>query len=106
MASSVSENSSFANLPTASSNGPAMTGRAVAKISNIANGSARKFLRKLVSTGRPRQGAKGRRRISPPSLVCWNYSGALTAALVGLGVVVAALLSNPVADQILGALKL
>src|SRR6266567_6581143 len=33
-------------------------------------------------------------------------SGTLTAALVGLGVVVAALLANPVADQVLGALKL
>src|SRR3981081_4247085 len=33
-------------------------------------------------------------------------SGTLTAALVGLGVVVAALLANPVADQVLGAFKL
>jgi hypothetical protein len=43
------------NLPIASSNGPAKTGNAVAKISNMANGSARKFLKALVSTGRPRQ---------------------------------------------------
>src|SRR5579862_5294567 len=33
-------------------------------------------------------------------------SGSLTAALVGLGVVVAALLANPVADQVLGAVEL
>src|SRR3984957_16250813 len=33
-------------------------------------------------------------------------SGSLTAALVGLGVVVAALLANPVADQVLGAIEL
>ena len=33
-------------------------------------------------------------------------SGALTTALVGLGVVVAALLANPVADQVLGAFEL
>src|SRR4051794_15279301 len=33
-------------------------------------------------------------------------SGALTAALVGLGVVVTALLADPVADQVLGALEL
>src|SRR6266568_6044842 len=32
-------------------------------------------------------------------------SGTLTAALVGLGVVVAALLANPVADQVLGTLE-
>src|SRR5206468_5388131 len=35
-----------------------------------------------------------------------SRSGALTAALVGLGVVVAALLADPVADQVLGALEL
>jgi len=34
-ASSVSENSSFANLPTASSNGPAITGSAVAKSAKL-----------------------------------------------------------------------
>src|SRR5579862_2613265 len=33
-------------------------------------------------------------------------SGSLTAALVGLGVVVATLLANPVADQVLGAFEL
>src|SRR6516225_2384565 len=32
-------------------------------------------------------------------------SGSLTAALVGLGVVVAAFLADPVTDQVLGALK-
>jgi hypothetical protein len=32
-----------------------MTGSAVAIISNIASGSVRKFLKTLVSTGRPRQ---------------------------------------------------
>src|SRR5439155_220713 len=42
----------------------------------------------------------------PGLLVVMNYSGALSAAFVGLGVVVAALLSDPVADQILGAFKL
>src|SRR6202011_3361668 len=109
MASSVSENSSLANLATASSNGPASTGSTVAKISNTANGRARKLLKKLVSTGRPRQKQWGRRRISPPSPACSDLkggSGALTAALVGLGVVVAALLADPVADQVLGALEL
>src|SRR3984893_10776369 len=108
MASSVSENSSLANLATASSNGPASTGSTVAKISNTANGRARKLLKKLVSTGRPRQKQWGRRRISPPSPACSDLkggSGALTAALVGLGVVVAALLADPVADQVLGALQ-
>src|ERR1700676_2923531 len=109
MASSVSENSSLAHLATASSNGPASTGSTVAKISNTANGRARKPLKKLVSTGRPRQKQWGRRRISPPSPACSDFkggSGALTAALVGLGVVVAALLADPVADQVLGALEL
>src|SRR6202035_3990149 len=52
--------------------------------------------------------AEGRPRISPPSLG-WlglkGYSGALTAALVGLDVVVAALLADPVADQVLGTLE-
>src|SRR4030088_2617127 len=106
MASSVSENSSFANLATASSNGPANTGSAVAKISNIANGSARRFLKKLVSTGRsrPKKEGGGYRRL--PWFVWSQESGALTAALVGLGVVVAALLANPVADQVLGAFQL
>src|ERR1700730_3271987 len=108
MASSVSENSSLANLATASSNGPASTGSTVAKISNTANGRARKLLKKLVSTGRPRQKQWGRRGSSRPSPACSDLkggSGALTAALVGLGVVVAALLADPVADQVLGALE-
>src|SRR4030088_2385768 len=106
MASSVSENSSFANLATASSNGPANTGSAVAKISNIANGSARRFLKKLVSTGRPRPKKEGGGYRRLPWFVWTQESGALTAALVGLGVVVAALFANPVADQVLGAIKL
>src|SRR3981189_2201674 len=106
MASSVSENSSFANLATASSNGPADTGSAVAKISNIANGSARRFLKILVSTGRPRPKKEGGGYRRLPWFVWTQESGALTAALVGLGVVVAALLANPVADQVLGAFKL
>src|SRR5674476_590753 len=87
MASPVSEYSSLANLPTASSNGPAMTGSAVAKISKTANGSARKFLKTLVSTGRPRQEQReggGYRRLpwlvltqkllrSPDRRTCWSW---------------------------------
>src|SRR5437899_10046309 len=107
MASSVSENSSFANLATASSNGPASTSSAVAKISNIANGSARRFLKTWVSTGRPRPKREGGGYCRLPWLCgLWTQSGALPAALVGLGVEVAALLANPVADQVLGAFKL
>src|SRR6266852_8311416 len=86
-----------------------MTGNAVAKISNTANGSARRFLKALVSTGRPRQKRKeggGYRRLPWFVWTPLKESGALTAALVGLGVVVAALLADPVADQILGAVKL
>jgi hypothetical protein len=45
-------------LPIASSNGPANTGSTVVKISNIANGSARSFLKALIGTGRPRQKQK------------------------------------------------
>src|SRR6202000_1416183 len=41
-----------------------------------------------------------------PARITLQKSGGLTAALVGLGVVVTALLANPVADQILGAIKL
>src|SRR5882757_8097437 len=110
MASSVSEYSSLANLPTASSNGPAMAGSTVVKISNNANGIARKFLKALVSTGRPRRKQKeggGYRRL--PWFVGTHQvlkSGTLAAALVGLGVVVAALLADPVADQVPGTLEL
>src|SRR6266853_1934534 len=106
-ASSVSEYSSFANLPIASSNTPAITGSAVATISNTANGKARKYLETLVSTGRPRQEQKeggGYRRL-PRSDGLWDQSGALTAALIGLGVVVTTLFANPVPDQVPGTLE-
>src|SRR3984893_11698449 len=108
MASSVSENSSFANLLTASSNDPAMTGSAVAIISKNANGNARTALKTLVNTGRPRQEQKeggGYRRL-PGLFTLRSKSGALTAALVGLGIPVTAFLADPVADQVLGAIEL
>jgi len=72
MASSVSENSSLANLATASSKGPARTGSAVAKISNNAHGSARKFLKKFGKhwTTPAEEGKKA--ATSPPSPVSWD----------------------------------
>src|SRR5260221_2491413 len=120
-ASSVSEKSSLANLATASSNGPAKAGTAKAATSSSERQSARKRSRKLAGTVRPRRELGRRRQHTAFSffLVSWKSScrqlrrsggligsGTLTAALVGLGVVVAALLANPVADQVLGAVEL
>src|SRR5882757_7020929 len=55
MASSVSENSSLANLPTASSNGPANAGSAKAAIRKTERASVRRRSKTLASTLRPRQ---------------------------------------------------
>ena len=65
---------------------PAITGNDVTKISRIANGSARKFLTTLLSTGRPRQEqveGGGYRRLpwlfqlgsirSPDRRICWSW---------------------------------
>src|SRR5262245_49364093 len=116
MASAVSEKSSLANLATASSNAPAKAGAAKATISSNEKAAARRRSRTCADTGLPRQEMWRRRRCRRP-LRCRDYfagafqlrlsgSGALTAALVGLGVVVTALLADPVADQVLGALEL
>src|SRR6188768_3804321 len=53
-------------------------------------------------------GRSGEKAGGPPSPVAGisSRSGTLTAALVGLGVIVAALLANPIADQVLGAVEL
>src|SRR5258708_14248784 len=106
-ASSVSEYSSFANFATASSNVPARAGRAKAAIGKTERASVRRRSTTLVSTGQPRQrwgeGGDNRRLLR---FCVRRGSGTLTAALVGLGVVVAAILANPVADQVPGALAL
>src|SRR5580692_11177878 len=129
MASSVSENSSLANLATASSNGPANAGKARVAIKKTERTSARTRSKTLATTGRPRQNqweggdiaalqvswinflslarSRGKRLAFAAILtIMLPFSGALTAALVGLGVVVAALLADPVADQVLGIRQL
>src|SRR5882724_792560 len=69
-ASSVSENSSLANLATASSNDPANAGSAKAAINRIERANARRRSKRLASTGRPRQE--------------WGEGGSI-AAFSGLG---------------------
>src|SRR5579863_3483910 len=118
-ASSVSENSSLANLPTASSKGPASAGTANAANKITLKTSVRRRSTNLAGTVRPRHIERRRRQHAALSgladqtdrnpiqdrITVWR-SRSLTAALVGLGVVVAALLANPVADQVLGTIKL
>src|SRR5204862_6525460 len=101
IASAVSESSSLANLATASTNAPARAGAAKATISSNERATARRRSN-IKDTGLPRQEIWRRRHRR--LLHCRYYfagafqikspfgSGALTAALVGLGVVVAALL--------------
>src|SRR5207237_4456638 len=96
----------------------------------IASKAARIRSRKLADTIRPRQECREKAAAPPPSpfllvvqilleVSCFmsggsdrdhdpagSRSGTLTTALVALGVVVAALLADPVADQVLGALEL
>src|SRR6185312_6898402 len=106
-ASSVSEKSSVANLPTASSNGPARAGSANT-IRTAASASARRRSRTFLNTGLPRRKVRKAATIAA-FLVCrWVKlgSGARTEALVGLDVVVAALLADPIADQVPGAVEL
>src|SRR5438552_13743241 len=103
-ASSVSEKSSLANLPTASSNAPANAGSANA-IRTIESASARRRVRTLAGT-LTTPAEVGRRRQHRRLLRSYRESGALAAALVGLDVVVAALLADPVAGQVLGAFEL
>src|SRR3984885_4269500 len=108
MASSVSEYSSLANLATASSKGPARAGYAKAASNRTASATARRRSTAWLSTGRPRQ--KWKKAAALAAFFCrflvTRGSGTLTAALVGLGVVVAALLADPVADQVLGTIEL
>src|SRR3954453_7054296 len=107
MASSVSEKSSVANFPIASSNGPAKAGTTTTAANRNARTNARARSRKWISTGRPRQRKEKAATCRLLRVVRRGRgSGPLTAALVGLGVVVTALLADPVADQILGALEL
>src|SRR3981189_2544263 len=54
-ASSVSENSSLANLPAASSNGQTSAGTTKATIKNHERANARRRSKTLADTGRPRQ---------------------------------------------------
>src|SRR5579883_1632172 len=109
-ASSESEKSSVVNLATASSKGPARAGPATA-ISTRASRRRRSGAISLASTGKPRQEVKGRRRhrrlpCCYPIEVIRRRSCTRAEALVGLDVVVAALLADPVADQVLGTLQL
>src|SRR5882757_4869035 len=117
IAASVSEKSSLANLATESSNGPADAGRTRQVSNRSERNSVRKRSRQWPNTSIPRQECERRRRVPPPSPVLESVcvvdqvrsplgSRALAAALVGLGVVVAALLADPVADQVLGAVEL
>src|SRR5215471_6705918 len=107
IASSVSEKSSVANLPTESSNGPARAGTAKT-IRRTASAIARRRSETLASTGPPRQKVKKAATAAAFFIRCYFSvrSGARAEALVGLGVVVAALLADPVADQVLGAVQL
>src|SRR5438309_3878216 len=100
IASSVSEKSSLANLPTASSNAPANAGSANA-IRTIESANVRRRERTLAGT-LTSPAEEGRRRQHRRLLRSYRGSGALTAAFVGLDVVVAALLADPIADQVLG----
>src|SRR5882757_10587200 len=107
IASSVSEYASLANLATASSKGPARAECAKPASNNTASAIARRRSTAWFSTGRPRR--KWKKAATLAAFFCrfliTRGSGALTAALVGLGVVVAALLADPVADQVLGTIK-
>src|SRR5882757_5849525 len=108
MASSVSEYASLANLATASSKGPARAECAKPASNKTASAIARRRSTAWLSTGRPRR--KWKKAATLAALFCRFFitrgSGTLTAALVGLGIVVAALLADPVADQVLGAVEL
>src|SRR5690349_23032975 len=107
IASSVSSNSSVANFPTASSNAPARAGTAKS-ISRTASASARRRTWALANTGLPRRKVRKAATLAAfPACVSFRFgSGPRSQALVGLGVVVAALLADPIADQVLGAFEL
>src|SRR5512144_3211181 len=88
IASSVSENSSLANLATASSNGPARAGSATA-IRNKESASVQRRAGKLASTVNDPGRNEWRRRRDGRLLPSFRFgSGARTEALVGLDVVV------------------